>query len=511
VKRAWWVSALWLVACGSGARDAEDAGGAPADGGMIVPFDAAEELPREDAAQPRDARASAEDASADAAADDAGDDEDAEALPLALCPMSARVAEGCVDSEGSTDCDGLDNDCDGVIDEQCPCVPGSVQACFGGPPGRADTGACGRGTQTCLGGEFPSWGPCTGDTRPSTESCNASDDDCNGCTDELSACIPVVECPEPGDPRIPSGRPFEAIALDATRFAPAHEITSARWTVEGSPCDRMFAAIPGSPASQDNGLLSYTVSGASSSSASLRPTLSGSYAVTLSLGLRDGSTTACRFPVQVRSEGLRVELCWDATGPTAGTQPVDLDLHLAKRGATARWFDARDCDYATCVPQDLVSRGIWGDPNTAELARCLTGGPLDVIHQLRGNCPNPRLDLDNQGETRRYLPENINHDVPATGDTFEIAVNHRSMSARRTAALVNVYCGGTLSGSFPLAQSAGFSDATGKLELWRVADVVVDAPSAAGETRCHVSPLTAIDHPHAPDLVDGDTRLRFSP
>jgi len=422
------------------------------------------------------------------------------------------VADGCqVSPEGEADCDGLDNDCDGEVDEACPCTLGAVQPCFLGPPGRAHTGACSYGSQVCSGGEFPSFGPCRGGVSPSAEACDGLDNDCNGCSDDIAECVPVVDCPKAGDPRIPVARPFQTVTLDARAFVDAAQITSAHWAVEGSPCDALFAAIPGSPASAENGLLSYQVTGAATLTPSLRVSLSGSYAVSLALGLRDGSTVRCAFPMQVRAEGLRVELCWDATGPTAGANPVDLDLHLAKRGATASFGDARDCDYRSCVPQDLTSRGIWGHPNTDDVTRCATGGPLDFIHELRGNCQNPRLDLDNQGETSRYVPENINLDVPAPGEEFEVAVNHRSLSARRTRALVNVYCGGALSGSFSLAERDAFSDLPGKDEYWRVANVAMAAPDAGGAARCVVSPLTSSTVPHAPDLANGDFSLRFVP
>ena len=90
---------------------------------------------------------------------------------------------------------------------------------------------------------------------------------------------------------------------------------------------------------------------------------------------------------------------------------------------------------------------------------CLTGpapatrrppGSADQIHNLRNNCVNPRLDLDNQGNTStsRYLPENINLDNPRAGEIFQVAVDHVSQKAIRVQALVNVYCGGKLRGSY---------------------------------------------------------------
>src|SRR5262245_6991251 len=46
--------------------------------------------------------------------------------------MAAKPT-GCAMTEQCND--GLDNDCNGKVDEGCPCSPGQVQQCFLGPPG----------------------------------------------------------------------------------------------------------------------------------------------------------------------------------------------------------------------------------------------------------------------------------------------------------------------------------------------------------------------------------------
>ncbi len=66
-------------------------------------------------------------------------------------------------------CDGIDNDCDGAVDDHLARTCGS------------DVGACRRGTSTCGGG---SWGGCAGEIAPHAEDCNLRDDDCDGRTDE---------------------------------------------------------------------------------------------------------------------------------------------------------------------------------------------------------------------------------------------------------------------------------------------------------------------------------------
>jgi len=83
--------------------------------------------------------------------------------------------------------DLLDNDCDGITDEQCPCEPGSSRACYTGPSATRGLGACTDGTQQCASG---SWSlECSGEVVPSTEGCEGRDDDCDGIVDEGCTCL----------------------------------------------------------------------------------------------------------------------------------------------------------------------------------------------------------------------------------------------------------------------------------------------------------------------------------
>ncbi|MFT3771345.1 MAG: MopE-related protein [Minicystis sp.] len=68
-------------------------------------------------------------------------------------------------------CDGIDNDCDGVIDNG---NPGGNQACGTGKPG-----ACAAGTTVCSSGHLA----CNQTHQPSAETCDGIDNDCDGVID----------------------------------------------------------------------------------------------------------------------------------------------------------------------------------------------------------------------------------------------------------------------------------------------------------------------------------------
>jgi hypothetical protein len=116
-----------------------------------------------------------------------------------VCAMGGLVCSGNTGPSAEI-CDGIDNDCNGIIDDH---VPGDGAACGSG------SGPCSAGTMRCIAGAMV----CVGGTSGGTEVCNGIDDDCDGVIDNGDLCSGGVcdhgQCASPcvpGEFPCPSGK-----------------------------------------------------------------------------------------------------------------------------------------------------------------------------------------------------------------------------------------------------------------------------------------------------------------
>lgn len=124
------------------------------------------------------------------------------------------------------------------------CRPKQQRSCYTGTKRTSGVGLCREGRQTCLPSQR--WGPCEGQTLPTTEFCNGKDDNCDGLTDNqcqvssvcqqtsLSSLLEVSTLSRPGAPH----RLEVTIALKSTAKTfqwlsekPALTISPVTWKV----------------------------------------------------------------------------------------------------------------------------------------------------------------------------------------------------------------------------------------------------------------------------------------
>lgn len=403
---------------------------------------------------------------------------------------------GCIDEEL---CDGvnkgLDDDCDGEVDEGCACKAGQISSCFKGDPSYLSTPGCFAGSMKCS--EQGDWGFCQGGTHA------VSPDNCQD--GESQGCHPI------------SALPFQTI-----------DLADGAGNFDDNGTNHTFAvACPQGvdPCPTPTGT-SYT------------PLQSGEYTVTVTKTVNDMEET-CTFPLYVGDKGLRVELSWNyqdensfTCGPDSdeGCQ-IDLDLHVHKPNNTQPWSpwgdDEHDCGFANCTadawdpffPSDTAPEWFpagnappmasnWSpeSPNPAENT-CYNAprGNGEYWQDIGMGCHNPRLDLDNiscdpsltdSSDSSFCAPENINVDYPPGGQWIRVGVHYYegefttqpgwSSFQGNVTPVVKIFCNGALAA---VIGEDGFGDGTqpmvltntDKGKMWVVADVLFDEDACVSQ------------------------------
>ncbi len=395
---------------------------------------------------------------------------------------------------------GIDDNCNGLVDELCACTPGEMRACFPGGSDRRGIGACRDGMARCT--EFAAWigNECQGAVVPTAETCNGRDDDCDGAVDDgVSGCASSVLCPASV-----GAVPLVEFTYDGRGIDPM--ATSYRWSLacpEGvTPC----------PTPTGEG-------------ATLRVTVprAGRYEVTL-VSTRASGEQRCTFPLYAQGRGLRVELDWDRKGGIE-SPGADMDLHVAiidrRRSQSSHWFTPEDCYFQTCkspggtVRWNIDDRDTRFAPSaTSELCQDFPP-PHGDMWRAAGRCWNPRLDVDDivcdprvtdGRDTRFCFPENASVDDPPDDATFRVGVNYyrdhglcdgSDVRDDVVHPVLAIHCGGVTRAAVGsvddglVSMSCRDNEGIGSANwTWLAADVRVTT-NACGVRDCRVTPLRA--------------------
>jgi len=312
-------------------------------------------------------------------------------------------------------CDALDNNCNGSADENWPGL---------GQPCTAGVGACARqGTLRCAADARDA--VCDAQPgAPTAETCDGIDNNCDGSVDELPECSnhdPVVSCP--ADMTLST---LDTANLTATASDPDGGALTTGWTIVTAPTGSTRQNTP-----------------TTGNSTSLFLELAGGYVLRFTATDSTGATASCETRVtSLPSEQFRVELIWNIG---ASNDHSDVDLHLLNT-SRGTWLGSADCHFRNCDSSSGANLE-WG-----------AGGSAD----------NPRLDLD---DVDGNGPENINIDDPENA-TYRIGVHYWDEDGFGDSSVVlRIYCNGQIAREFePVVLSAVGVNASGN-DFWLAADV----------------------------------------
>lgn len=375
---------------------------------------------------------------------------------------------------------GLDDDCDGLVDEVCSCQSGQAHACFKGDPSFHNAEGCFDGTEKCT--ENGTWGPCIGGLHATAE------DNCAMGTN--LGCHPIQAVP------------FQTVNLkDGTGTFSTNAVTES-WSVACPAGVNPCPAVGGANPADDFQALQ-----------------SGEYTVTYTKTVQGGPAESCSYPLFVGARGLRVEMEWE-WGNT------DLDLHVHQPNNVQPWAingSLVDCGWTNCTAGSYLGGGI-GSPSWFSDAAMIPDpvnwyldpdfnkntcyfAPRGVGQQWQSfgmGCHNPRLDLDNvfceptvsdPDDSSFCAPENINIDFPPINEWTRIGVHYYSGGSIPIHPKIKVYCDGALAADLgqqgyntPESPVVFPQNQAGTL-FWMVADVLFKPADECTPSACVVEPL----------------------
>lgn len=439
---------------------------------------------------------------------DSGPEDVVEDIPVDPCMSKCGMVELCDPSHL-----GLDDDCDGLVDEDCGCVSGQAHFCFKGDPAYHNTAGCFDGTEVC--NEQGKWGPCIGGVHAvAPDLCfNANPDACH--------------------------------AITAAPFAPVSLKTGTGNFSSGALTEMFTVACP-------PGVMPCPAVMAPDTFTALQ---SGEYTVTYTKTVQgDPNPKSCTYPLLVGSRGLRVELSWEHSAADSG---VDLDLHVHQPNNNQPWGIspgvAQDCTWSNCVftdfdpPQGIGSPKWFADPPAMpptpvnwyldpvfENNNCYFA-PRGVGLDWQGlgmGCHNPRLDLDNitcqfgvtdPNNFSFCAPENVNVDFPPNGEWFRVGVHYYSSHGLTYDVHPNIkiFCNGALAADLgpqgyympesPVTFQPSDGSSFGGNRFWVVADVAFKA-DMCNNTQCVVRPVYSDPNAKTPFLTnDTAATTMFAP